>query len=412
MKNEESRSYRFEKWWLRLFFGSVDKIGDQMMPQKTKGPIRSERLLVVRLDQLGDQIMILPFLDALHQYGNYPEVELLTTTPGSKILSRHPVITKTHIWDCPWFLGQGKSVSAFFWLKIFLEKWGDGCLVDLRGDVRIHTAAYLAKINERVSFGATGGGFLLTHEVNLPLNVHAIDESLALLDPLLSGGHFEAKVDPKRTQGSANHLSEKSQSQPIEAGGIESGVEFPGVPLLPRPWGKSEVENLPDVFITLHPDAGTPAKRWPLENWLELIHRLLYELPEKVHLVLVGANKDLDSYFGSRALSKRVHSTIGKTSLGQLETVLHRSRGLITMDSGPGHIAAALEKPVWVLWAGVARKERWKPRGKDVFILENRVDCAPCIRFVCPLDDHPCLTGLTVEKVVSGVMTQSHLLKL
>lgn len=358
---------------------------------------------MVRLDQLGDQILTLPFLDELGRSGNYARVEVLTTGLGAKVLGRHPVVDQVHVWDCPWFRGQGKDLRAWFWLKNFLTQWGEGCLVDLRGDVRVLSAAARAGIPEMVSFGGTGGGFLLTHEVALPKNVHAVDEPLALLEPLLSGGK-----SPQVQSRKPSPRGKPGEGESLEAGGQESSIALPRIPRYPKPWGKAPVEGLPERYLALHPDAGTPAKRWPLESWLELIQALLREFPQDLSLVLVGANPELDAFFGARSLSRRVQSTLGKTSLEQLETVLVGSKGLITMDSGPGHMAAALDKPVWVLWSGVADSARWRPLGEKVTVLSHPTECAPCIRTTCNVEGHPCLRELSPQKVLAAIQAKTH----
>ena len=87
----------------------------------------------------------------------------------------------------------------------------------------------------------------------------------------------------------------------------------------------------------------------------------------------------------------------GKTSLETLIGVLAESSIMITNDSGPMHIAAALGIPTVAVF-GSTDERVTGPYGSRARIVKHPVECRPCLLRECPID-HRCMTGVTVEEV-------------
>jgi heptosyltransferase-2 len=101
----------------------------------------------------------------------------------------------------------------------------------------------------------------------------------------------------------------------------------------------------------------------------------------------------------------RVVNLAGKTSLRQMMALLKLCRVLLTNDSGPMHVAAALDTPVVVPFGSTspaltAPGLTGDPRHR---LLEAGAACAPCFRRTCPIDFR-CMTGITVDEVVAAVI--------
>jgi heptosyltransferase-2 len=79
--------------------------------------------------------------------------------------------------------------------------------------------------------------------------------------------------------------------------------------------------------------------------------------------------------------------------------VLERADLFLGADSGPAHLAAAAGTPSVVLFSGTNRSGQWRPWSRNTLVLRKNVPCQPCHRKICPLADHPCLTGLDPDRV-------------
>lgn len=364
-----TREYAYRKPVLRGLARLVDGVGDLLAP--LLGSPRDPALhdvLVVRLDQLGDLVQTLPFFDALH--AAYPDlqVDVLAARAGEEVLRGHPAVRRVVGWDCPWFRGEGLDISAFVWLARFARRGRYHTAVDLRGDVRVMAALRAGGVRDLVGFGATGGGFLLTREIPWAAGDHAVDRNLAVAAALGAPGTHR---DPRWPRVAA-----------------------------PAPAG------LPRRFLAIHPDAGTAAKRWPAAAFARVIEGVL-AAREDLEVVLVGLNRRLGEDLRGRVPDARVRNLMGETSLASLVGVLDRAAGLLTNDSGPGHVAAALGRPVWVLWSGTAPAACWRPRGAAVTLFEHPVPCAPCALRTCPVAGHPCMTeippGVVLQAILRGL---------
>jgi ADP-heptose:LPS heptosyltransferase len=153
----------------------------------------------------------------------------------------------------------------------------------------------------------------------------------------------------------------------------------------------------------LHIGAGTQAKTWPGEHWRSLAARLVESLDAQI--ILVGGPADhvpADQMLhdGPRL---QVANWTGELSVVELAALLQRSDLLVGADSGPAHLAAAVNTPVITLFSGTNNPRQWQPDGPEVTVLRHSVPCSPCHRKKCPFGDHPCMTGLVPERVAAVV---------
>jgi heptosyltransferase-2 len=145
------------------------------------------------------------------------------------------------------------------------------------------------------------------------------------------------------------------------------------------------------------------AKRWPAEYCVSLALRAADEFGLTT-LVLCGPQeREAAAAIENAARHPQVRSLAAEdVSFGTTKAIIRRSRLLVTTDSGPRHIAAALGTPTVVLFGPIdARASRNYQR--DTIELSVPLDCAPCGRRVCPLGHHRCMRDLTVDQVLGAV---------
>jgi heptosyltransferase-2 len=234
---------------------------------------------------------------------------------------------------------------------------------------------FAAQIPVRIGWSAEGRDVFLTHPIP-----HGQDRKIHLVWDYLSLSH----------QAFGRDFS--SRLFKLEAC-VDGGAKKRAGLLL----GKQKSPGL----IALGPGATYgPAKRWPLEYWKELIARLLSMRRETLVILGTAREKNLFEALGkgwNQKDSKRLLNLAGQTDVQVLAAVLAQSRLLVTNDSGPMHLAAAVQTPVVAIFGSTS--PLWTgPFGKGHSVLKKDLDCSPCFQKTCPIG-YPCLKEITVKEV-------------
>ncbi len=334
------------------------------------------RVLIVRLDHLGDVLWATAVPAAVKKC--FPDCQLTFLAPSwaAALLENNPYVDETLIFDARWF-SKGRYSGApgtlsFLGLIRELRKRKMDLAIGLRGDLREHWILTLARIPRRVSFGITGGGFLLTREVAHRTGVHETEHHRDLLEaagikcnelrPLLYFSEEEEHVFQKKSA----------------AWGLD--------PL--RPWTGFQ------AF------AGTPSKNWPVKEANFFLENFKKEFPDATVILLGVRNTDeIEEPFRAEGCV----DLRGKTSLRELCLLIKKLSFFVGPDSGPAHIASALGVPTVFLFSGTNVLERWRPLSASATILRNEVPCSPCHLELCPVPGHPCMSGISADQVMRAL---------
>ncbi len=162
---------------------------------------------------------------------------------------------------------------------------------------------------------------------------------------------------------------------------------------------RARVKDGDGPLIGLFPGAEFgPSKRWPWERFADLTHALRRARGE-VQLVLLAGPKEIWSTVRIHERSGRLVPVLGADlDLAELAGLLERLDLLITNDSGPMHMAAALGVPCIALF-GPTDPGRTRPYGDEHRVLYADRWCSPCFRKRCPLIHHRCMKKIEVEEV-------------
>lgn len=148
-----------------------------------------------------------------------------------------------------------------------------------------------------------------------------------------------------------------------------------------------------------------PSKRWPWRRFAELSGALRRARPETRQVILGGPD---EVWLGVRIHEEtgRIHPLVGpELDLAGLAAVLCHLDVLVTNDSGPMHLAAALGVPCVALF-GPTDPDRTSPAGPDHRVLYTDRWCSPCFRRRCPLLHHKCLKEIGVEAVKEAALAR------
>jgi heptosyltransferase-2 len=155
-------------------------------------------------------------------------------------------------------------------------------------------------------------------------------------------------------------------------------------------------------WIGVNPGAfyGT-AKRWPPERFAAAADLVARRTGARVAIVGGAAERPL-----GEAIAEQVRAPslvlCGETTLGDLVGVLSGLRLLLTNDSGPMHLAAALGTPVVAVFGSTDWTET-APVSPRARVVREETECAPCLLRECPID-HRCMTRVGVDRVASAAL--------
>jgi heptosyltransferase-2 len=145
------------------------------------------------------------------------------------------------------------------------------------------------------------------------------------------------------------------------------------------------------------------AKRWPLEHCGTLARRIATELDHDV-LVLCGPGEEKNAReIVGLAASNRVFSLADQPlGLGTTKACLQRCRWLVTTDSGPLHVAAALGRPIVSLFGPTSPVWIANPTVTN-YIVRVDLECLECAKRTCPLHHHHCMQELSPDRVMETI---------
>jgi heptosyltransferase-2 len=144
------------------------------------------------------------------------------------------------------------------------------------------------------------------------------------------------------------------------------------------------------------------SKRWPWRRFADLATEIRRRLPGSRQIVVAGPS---EVWLAVRVHeeSGHLHPVIGPDlDLAMLAAVLAHLDLLVSNDSGPMHLAAALGVPTIALF-GPTDPRRTAPAGEGHRVLYRNLWCSPCFRRHCPLLHHGCLAGIGVAAVAAAV---------
>ena len=146
------------------------------------------------------------------------------------------------------------------------------------------------------------------------------------------------------------------------------------------------------------------AKLWPAEHFGRLARRVVEELDHDVLVMCGPKERDVARHIVRLADSNRVFSMADQPlGLGTAKACIGRSRLMVSTDSGPRHVAAALGKPIVTLFGPMLPIWSENPTQRAVN-LHLDLECIGCHKRVCPLGHHRCMRDLSVDMVYAGVV--------
>jgi heptosyltransferase-2 len=268
--------------------------------------------------------------------------------------------------------------------------------------------AALARVPARVGYAAQGRRALLTHPLEVPAwrgsrhEVFYYLNIVAELERLLRG---TSTIETNESAVETNAPTFEKDESPLEKGKPIFETGGPQIALAVSEQRKRDARELlraqgfrPErALVALCPGStNSRAKRWPAEAFAALADMLVEEAGAEVALIGAGEERDVSEEV-ARLMRARPIFLTGKTDLAQTAAVLSVADLLVTNDTGPAHVAAAVGCPVVVIF-GPTNPLTTRPFSTLAEVVRRPPDCAPCMLRDCPID-HRCMTAISPEEV-------------
>jgi ADP-heptose:LPS heptosyltransferase/GT2 family glycosyltransferase len=321
------------------------------------------RILIVKLDHIGDCVLALPAVRRLKRYFPAATLSVLTGRASKAVWALEPTVEELIEFD----FFNARSSSGL--VERTEEDWRE--LGERLAPHRFDLAIDLRKHWEtRPVLQYTGARYLAGFDMK---------GKFPWLDVAIEWSEDVALI--RKRQQTADDLVNL-----IDAVAAASEADRAVIAQLPAPLSDEALASIPSArrifrkrVVCVHACAGNEMKQWPWEYFGVLIDQLIET--ENVHVILVGGPDEVG--LGARILEavanpKSVWSLIGRVGLGELPALIARCSLFVGNDSGPKHIAAGLGVPTVGIHSGVVDAREWGPKGTNAFAIQRAMTCAPC----------------------------------
>jgi len=347
---------------------------------------RDTRILIRGTNWIGDTIMTMPAVQRLREFAPDSYIALLCPGKFHDLWRHNPFINEV--------IPFGQNVD----IKMLREMAFDVAII-FPNSFRSAWECHRARIPRRVGFAGHRRRLLLTDVVP-----DAPSDRVTHQSRTVDGTTFEVKVFPTLRHQTLHYLD------------IVKHLGGEAEPMPPRVF--LAVEEMAPLTKFLRDDgrpvlalnAGAeygPAKRWLPERFAEVAIKVAEQTD--CRWLILGGRGDaataavIEEQMRAAALEKgTVVNVAGKTTLLDLCALLTFSKALLTNDTGPMHIAAAIGTPVVSVW-GSTSPELTGPLGEDCVVIRHPVECSPCFLRKCPIDFR-CMNRVTVDEVVEALL--------
>jgi heptosyltransferase-1 len=353
------------------------------MDSGVKGALDKDRLLkilMVKLSAIGDAVHALAFLDVLH--GNFPEarIDWVVEEAAAGIIEGHPaigrvIISKRKRWRRELIeeRNYGQVLREVFSFVKDLRSIRYDCVIDLQGLLKSGILTGLSRGDRKIGMsGAREGAWLFLKEPSVKVNYHqhAIDRYLEV------AAYLGCRWDRWDNKIPVWEAHEHAVDRLLADNGVTEGT-----------------------LVAINPMAKWRTKLWEPELFAALADRIVTDLSCRV--IFTGSSEDRPVIEAISSMMKNAPLNFaGITGLKELASLYGRCRVLVTTDTGPMHMAAAMGCPVVALF-GPTSPLRTGPYGREHKVVTSGAECSPCLKKAC--DQMSCMKDITVESVFEAV---------
>jgi lipopolysaccharide heptosyltransferase II len=325
-----------------------------------------ERILFYKPGAIGDFLHTLPSLKALKRAFPAAEITVVISPGQERLVQGTPladhvlVYSKAHL---------KKNAADFLSFGLQLRREQVDLFVDMQPSVRSWILRKLSGAGRSVVYHKQ------KRVASGTRRLHAAENFMKTLEPLGISeaiGHIDLPIIPEAAEKIDRFLAEQGIGQ-----------------------------HQPLVALNCSVGAARPSRNWLPERFSELADRLVSELGAFV--IFIGGKEDRTLVEGvMAAMHTRAVTTAGAFDLAESAALLARCRCLVSSDTGPLHLATAVQTATIGLY-GSTDPRRTGPVGSNALVLTKQLPCVPCEKKLCPLNTMACMGAISVNDVVEAV---------
>ncbi|MCK5306693.1 MAG: lipopolysaccharide heptosyltransferase II [Candidatus Omnitrophica bacterium] len=334
--------------------------------------IGSLKILVIKFSAAGDVILIVPSLRSLRAKFPGAYISVIVDMEVKDILKNCPYVDEVLAYDIKGAALVSKDIIN---IARSLRRESFDMVIDLQNNSKSHLLGFLSASAKRYGYKNKKLGFLLKY---------GIKDTGRLVDPI------------KHQERVLNLLGVDIVDKSLKLWPADEDERYI------EEFLKSEwvAKGQPLVGLNITASKRWQSKRWPLENFAKLSNELT--LKHNLRIVVTGGSEDKEEAERFAALTKsKPIIACGKTSFMQLAALIKRCRVIVTSDSAPMHVAAALKVPFVALF-GPTDPKRHVASADKCTVIYKRPKCGPCYKPKC--DIMKCMKSIGVEEVAKAVI--------
>lgn len=342
----------------------------------------AQNILCIRLDTIGDVVMTTPAIRALKTSHPNRRITLMTSTAGATIVPLVSEIDDLIIYDAPWLKAttlRESSAPEFAMVEQLRQAQYDAVVIFTvysQNPLPSAFLCYMADIPLRLAHCHENPYQLLTHWVKDPEPEQVIRHEVRRQLDLVASVGCTIEDDRMRLAVSAQAICQ-----------IQQKLQTLGL-------------NLDQPWVVIHPGATAPSRRYPIEQF-SVVARMLMNSGIQVVLTGTQAEADLVQTIQS-TLETPAFSLVEQLGLGELAALLTITPLLISNNTGPVHIAAAVGTSIVDLYA--LTNPQHTPWNVPHRVLFHDVPCRYCYKSICPEEHHHCLRLVEPASVVDAAI--------
>ncbi|MHB8173848.1 MAG: lipopolysaccharide heptosyltransferase II [Nitrospirota bacterium] len=332
-----------------------------------------EKILVRVTNWVGDLVMATPALAGIRK--SYPEAEItaLVRPPLDSLLLGNPAIDHVMPLDRKG-RHSGPAGLARMVGEIRGKKFKSAIL--LQNAFEAALLAFLSNIPERMGYATDGRGILLTKGVRVSDETRTKHQVYYYLDLIEKLG---LKTDGHTPKLYLTRDEISSAWETLDTFGIRKG----------------------DIIIGINPGAQYGiAKKWHPERFGQVADKLAKKAGAKT-IIFGGPGEANTANAVQASMRESAVNLAGKTGLRELMALIKACSLFITNDSGPMHVAAALDVPALAIF-GSTDPAATGPFNKKSVVVREPVTCSPCFKRTCPYQHYNCLERVSTAKVLKA----------
>ena len=325
-----------------------------------------KKILVIQTAFIGDVILATGVLESLHATFPQAQIDFLVRKGNEALVKEHPFLNEIIVWD--------KKASKYLSMLRIIRKSRSNnydVVINLQRFASSGIMTAFSGAKRKYGFDKNPLSFLFTKAFPHVISnkgqqyLHETERNFGVLEELKGVVYFKPKVYPS-----------KSDVQKIET-------------------------FTTDRFVTISPASVWETKKFPVEKWVELIHRLKYRV------VLLGgpSDRDLCNQIADKCHNRVVQVLAGDLTLLQSAALMSKADMNYTNDSGPLHLASAMNAPTTAVFCSTIPEFGFGPLSDNSKVVESTLDlpCRPCGLHghkKCPQGHFKCGISIQIDQLI------------